>query len=208
MARFGFISELLSAPVRYGYVNGIALTIIVNQGAKLCGFSFNGESLRDQVRQFANALGDGRTNTWAVGVGLASVAGIVALRSRSPRIPVALVVVLSGIAIALAFDLGRRGVPIVGDLPPGIPSPSFPQIRWDTARTLFGAALGVVFVSFASTSVVSRTMALRRDERVDANHELVALGIANVASGFFRGFRSATATPARPSPRLQDREHS
>lgn len=198
LARFGFISELLSAPVRYGYLNGIALTIIVGQSAKLCGFSVNGESLHDQIRQFANALGDGRTNTWAVGVGLASVAGIVILRSWSPRIPVALVVVLSGIAIALAFDLGRRGVPLVGDLPQGIPSPSLPQIEWHTARTLFGAALGIAFVSFADTSVVSRTIALRRHERVDANHELVALGIANVASGFFRGFPISASNSRTP----------
>ena len=198
LARFGFISELLSAPVRYGYLNGIAVTIIVSQGAKLFGFSVGGESLVDQSRQFATALGDGQVNRWAVGVGLASVVGIVVLRWWSLRIPVALAVVLSGIAVALVFDLGRRGVPLVGDLPQGIPSPSLPQIDWETARALFGAALGVAFVSFADTSVVSRTMALRRHERVDANHELLALGIVNVASGLFRGFpisASGSRTP-------------
>ena len=198
LARFGFISELLSAPVRYGYLNGIAVTIIVSQGAKLFGFSVGGESLVDQSRQFATALGDGQVNTWAVGVGIASVVGIVVLRSWSPRIPVALAVVLSGIAVALVFDLGRRGVPLVGDLPQGIPSPSLPQIDWETARALFGAALGVAFVSFADTSVVSRTMALRRHERVDANHELLALGIANVASGFFRGFPISASSSRTP----------
>lgn len=198
LARFGFISELLSAPVRYGYLNGIAVTIIVSQGAKLFGFSVGGESLVDQSRQFATALGDGQVNTWAVGVGLASVVGIVVLRSWSPRIPVALAVVLSGIAVALVFDLGRRGVPLVGDLPQGIPSPSLPQIDWETARALFGASLGVAFVSFADTSVVSRTMALRRHERVDANHELLALGIANVASGFFRGFPISASSSRTP----------
>lgn len=198
LARFGFISELLSAPVRYGYLHGIAVTIIVSQGAKLFGFSVGGESLVDQSRQFATALGDGQVNTWAVGVGIASVVGIVVLRSWSPRIPVALAVVLSGIAVALVFDLGRRGVPLVGDLPQGIPSPSLPQIDWETARALFGAALGVAFVSFADTSVVSRTMALRRHERVDANHELLALGIANVASGFFRGFPISASSSRTP----------
>ena len=198
LARFGFISELLSAPVRYGYLNGIAVTIIVSQGAKLFGFSVGGDSLVDQSRQFATALGDGQVNTWAVGVGLASVVGIVVLRSWSARIPVALAVVLSGIAVALVFDLGRRGVPLVGDLPQGIPSPSLPQIDWETARALFGAALGVAFVSFADTSVVSRTMALRRHERVDANHELLALGIANVASGFFRGFPISASSSRTP----------
>ncbi len=198
LARFGFVSELLSAPVRYGYLNGIAVTIIVSQGAKLFGFSVAGESLLDQVRHFATAIGDGKTNSWAAGVGLASVAAILVLRSWSPRIPVALAVVLGGIAVALVFDLGRRGVPLVGDLPQGIPSPSLPEIDWETARTLFGAALGVAFVSFADTSVVSRTMSLRRHERVDPNNELLALGIANIASGFFRGFPISASNSRTP----------
>ncbi len=198
LARFGFVSELLSAPVRYGYLNGIAVTIIVSQGAKLCGFSVNGESLFDQIRQFVTAIGDGKVRAWALGVGLVSIVGIVVVRSKLPRIPVALAVVVGGVAVALAFDLGRRGVPLVGDLPQGIPAPSLPRIDWETARTLFGASLGVAFVSFADTSVVSRTMALRRHERVDANHELVALGVANVASGFFRGFPISASNSRTP----------
>ncbi len=198
LARFGFISELLSAPVRYGYLNGIAVTIIVGQGAKLFGFSVDGESLFGQTRQFVSAVGDGRVNGWALGVGIGSVIGIIVLRWWSSNIPAALAVVLGGIAAALVFDLGRRGVPLVGDLPQGLPSPSLPDVDWATARTLFGAALGVAFVSFADTSVVSRTMALRRRERVDANHELVALGIANIASGFFRGFPISASNSRTP----------
>ena len=188
LARFGFISELLSAPVRFGYLHGIAVTIIVGQAAKLCGFSVTGESLFDQLGQFIDGIDDGRVNGWALGLGLGSVVLIIGLRWASRAIPATLIVVLIGTAIALLFRLGTRDVPLVGDLPRGIPSPAIPDVDWRTTRTLLGAALGVAFVSFADTSVLSRTMALRRRETVDANHELVALGIANVASGFFHGF--------------------
>ena len=174
LARFGFISELLSAPVRYGYLHGIAVTIIVSQAAKLGGFSVKGESLFSQLGQLFDGLRDGLLNGWA------------------------LVVVVVGIAAALLFHLGGRDVPLVGDLPQGLPSPALPDVDWHTARTLVAAAVGIAFVSFADTSVLSRTMALRRHEVVDANHELVALGIANVASGLFHGFPISASNSRTP----------
>lgn len=198
LARFGFISELLSAPVRFGYLHGIAVTIIVGQAAKLCGFSVTGESLYDQLRQFIDGIDDGRVNGWALGLGLGSVVLIIGLRWASRAIPATLIVVLIGTAIAMLFRLGTKDVALVGDLPRGIPSPAIPDVDWSTARTLLGAALGVAFVSFADTSVLSRTMALRRRETVDANHELVALGIANVASGFFHGFPVSASNSRTP----------
>ncbi|MEQ1701288.1 MAG: sulfate permease [Ilumatobacteraceae bacterium] len=199
LARFGFIAELLSAPVRYGYLHGIAVTIIVAQAAKLCGFGVDGESLFSQLRQFVGGLDDGKLNGWALAVGLGSVALIVVLKRISTAFPATLVVVVVGIVVALVWSLGRRhGVPLVGDLPQGLPSPAIPDVDWSTARTLLGASIGVAFVSFADTSVLSRTMALRRHEQVDANHELVALGLANVASGLFHGFPISASNSRTP----------
>ncbi|HAN36523.1 MAG TPA: sodium-independent anion transporter, partial [Acidimicrobiaceae bacterium] len=198
LARFGFISELLSAPVRYGYLHGIAVTIIVSQAAKLGGFSVKGESLFSQLGQLFDGLRDGLLNGWALVVGLGSVVLIVVLRWLSRSIPATLVVVVVGIAAALLFHLGGRDVPLVGDLPQGLPSPALPDVDWHTARTLVAAAVGIAFVSFADTSVLSRTMALRRHEVVDANHELVALGIANVASGLFHGFPISASNSRTP----------
>ena len=198
LARFGFIAELLSAPVRYGYLHGIALTIIIAQAAKLSGFSVSSESLITQFRQLVDGLSTGRANGWALAVGVSSVVLIVVLRAMSKVVPAALVVVLFGIVIALVLGLPDRGVPLVGQLPSGVPSPMIPDIDWGTARTLVGAALGVAFVAFADTSVVSRTMALRRGDDVDANHELVALGMANVASGLFQGFAVSASSSRTP----------
>ncbi len=199
LARFGFLADLLSAPVRYGYLHGIAITIIVGQAAKLCGFSVKGESLLSQSRQFVGGLDDGLLNGWAVAVGLGSVVVIVLLRWRSSAIPATLVVVIIGIVVALLADLGtRHQVPLVGDLPQGLPSPSIPDVDWTTVRSLLGASLGIAFVSFADTGVLSRTMAVRRHENVDANHELVALGMANVASGLFHGFPISASNSRTP----------
>ncbi|MEI7548212.1 MAG: SulP family inorganic anion transporter, partial [Actinomycetota bacterium] len=139
-----------------------------------------------------------RLNGWALSLGGASVAAIVILRAVSRRIPGTLVVVLVGIAVALALDLQRKGVPLVGDLPRGLPSLSLPDVSWDTTRSLLGAGFGVAFVAFADTSVMSRTMALRRHEQVDANHELVALGLVNIASGLFHGFPVSASNSRTP----------
>ena len=198
LARFGFIAELLSSPVRYGYLHGIALTIIVAQSAKLCGFSVTGETIVGQMRQLVDGLDAGRLNGWALTIGLLSIAAIATLRAVSRRVPGTLIAVVIGILVALAFDLHRRGVPLVGDLPSGVPTFAIPDVDWHTTRTLAGAALGIAFVAFADTSVMSRTMAMRRREHVDANHELVALGLVNMASGLFHGFPVSASQSRTP----------
>ena len=198
LARFGFIAELLSSPVRYGYLHGIALTIIVAQSAKLCGFSVKGETIVGQLRQVVDGLDAGRLNGWALTIGLLSIAAIATLRAVSRRLPGTLIAVVFGILVALAFDLHRRGVPLVGDLPSGVPTFAIPDVDWHTTRTLAGAALGIAFVAFADTSVMSRTMAMRRREHVDANHELVALGLVNMASGLFHGFPVSASQSRTP----------
>ena len=198
IARFGFIAELLSAPVRYGYLHGIAITIVVSQTARLCGFSVPGESLVGQLRSFVDGLRDGAFVGWALAVGSVSLVAILAMRWWSRRIPATLIAVVGGILVSLWVGLEERGVPVVGDLPSGIPLPSWPDVSWHDARTLVGAAVGVAFVAFADTSVLSRAMAVRRHERVDTNRELIALGVGNIASGLFQGFPISASSSRTP----------
>jgi high affinity sulfate transporter 1 len=198
IARFGFLAELLSAPVRYGYLHGIAITIIVSQAAKLCGFSVPGESVFRQLRAFVEGLADGKFNGWALTVGLACLVTILVLRSISRKLPATLAAVVLGIVVSLLFDLEAKGVPVVGDLPQGVPGFAWPSLHWEDIRILFGAALGVAFVAFADTSVLSRTMAIRRRETVDTNRELVALGLSNVGAGLFQGFPISASSSRTP----------
>ena len=198
IARFGFLAELLSAPVRYGYLHGIAITIIVSQAAKLCGFSVPGESVFRQLRAFVEGLADGLFNGWALAIGLGCLATILVLRSISKQLPATLVAVVLGIVGSVLLDLESRGVPVVGDLPQGIPTFAWPSLHWEDVRTLFGAALGVAFVAFADTSVLSRTMAVRRHETVDTNRELVALGLSNIGAGLFQGFPISSSSSRTP----------
>lgn len=197
-ARFGFLAELLSAPVRYGYLHGIAITIIVSQAAKLCGFSVPGDSVFRQLRAFIDGIADGLFNGWAFLVGGVCLAVILVLRRVSTRLPATLVAVIVGIAVSLWLDLETRDVAVVGDLPQGVPTFAWPSLQWEDVRSLLGAALGIAFVAFADTSVLSRAMAVRRHESVDSNRELVALGLSNIGTGLFQGFPISSSSSRTP----------
>ncbi|MGZ7084689.1 MAG: SulP family inorganic anion transporter, partial [Ilumatobacteraceae bacterium] len=187
LARFGFLAELLSAPVRYGYLNGIAVTIIMSQLPKALGVSVEAQTLLGTLRDLRSGIADGATNGWALGLAAAALATIVGLRRLVPRVPGTLVVVIAGIVATVAFGLADHGVRLVGDLPRGFPSPRLPDFGWRSISRLTGAALGIAFVAFADTSVLARVYADKSGARVDANQELVALGLANVAAGLFQG---------------------
>ena len=199
LARLGFLTDLVSVPVRYGYLNGIALTILASQLPKLFGFSVNADTAVDGLRQFVDGVLDGRTNTTALAVGVTSLLAILVLRRWFRRIPALLVVIVGAIAATSLFDLQEHGLALVGDLPRGLPTFVVPHVDMSDLPRLVASAAGVAFVAFADTSVLSRSFAARGRYDVDQNQELVALGIANGVTGFFQGFSvssSASRTPA------------
>lgn len=187
LARFGFLAELLSTPVRYGYLNGIALTIVVSQLSRALGFSVHAETLFGTARDVWQGVVDGRTESAAVGVSVVSLVVVVLLRRVSPVLPGVLVVVVGGIAATVAFGLADQ-LALVGDLPAGFPTPRLPDLSWSAVGSIAGAAVGIAFVAFADTSVLARVYAMRGGQRVDSNQELVALGVVNAAAGLFQGF--------------------
>ena len=201
-ARLGFVTELLSKPIRYGYMNGIALTVIASQLPALFGFGVDADGLLDESRLFVSAVLAGKTNLMALAIGAGTLLTILLLR-RHPRVPgvliavagATLVVTLQGIA---SITGAHAGVPVLGTLPQGLPGFFLPSIGTsDIAPVLLGG-LAVALISFADTSVLSRTYAGRTASHVDANQEMVGLGAANVAAGLFQGFpisASASRTP-------------
>ncbi len=188
VARLGNVTELLSKPVRVGYINGIALFVLVSQLPKLFGFSTDADGFLPEVAAFLDALLDGATEPASLALGAASLAVILGLRRVSRAIPGVLVAtVLATLAVG-AFDLAAEGVSVVGSLPSGVPAPSLPAVAWADAERLALAALGIALVAFADTAALSTTFAAKLGDEVDQNQEIVALGAANVAAGLFSGF--------------------
>jgi MFS superfamily sulfate permease-like transporter len=129
IAHLGFVADLISKPTILGYMNGLAVTILVGQLPKLFGFSIEGDSFLDDVTGFVEGLADGETVTAALAIGLFGLLLIVGLHHRFPKVPgVLLAVVLSTLA-AGALELSDRGVSVVGELPQGFPSLHAPRRR-------------------------------------------------------------------------------
>jgi high affinity sulfate transporter 1 len=199
LARFGFITDLLSKPVRYGYMNGIALTVLLSQFPKLFGFSIDAEGVIPEAVAFLRGVGDGETNTAALIIGVACLLVILGFKRWRPRIPGVLVAVVGATVAVGAFGLAQRyQLSVVGPLPKGLPSFGFPSVSASHFDALVAGAIGIALVSFADTSVLSRTFAIRGGYRVDPNQELVALGAANVASGLFQGFSVSSSSSRTP----------
>ena len=198
LGRLGFITELLSKPIRYGYMNGIALTVILSQIPKLFGFSAKAEGPLRQTSLIVERVWQGSTNITALAVGGGTLVLILVLK-RWPRVPGMLVGVVVATLIVAAFDLANRaGLSVVGSLPQGLPSPRLPIVPFDALAPIIIGGAAVALVSFADTSVLSRTYAARLRTPVNPNQEMVGLGIANLAAGLVQGFPISSSSSRTP----------
>ena len=196
--KLGFVTELLSKPIRYGYMNGIALTVLISQVPRLLGFGIDGTGPLRDLLEIWRAVVDGRVNPATCAVGIGTLAAILLLR-RWPRVPGLLVAVASATVAVSVFGLdGSTGIAVLGPLPQGLPTLSLPALTLaDLGQVLVGGT-AVAMVAFADTSVLSRSYAARLGTPVDANQEMVGLGAANLAAGMFQGIpisSSASRTP-------------
>ena len=196
--KLGFVTELLSKPIRYGYMNGIALTVLISQVPRLLGFGIDGTGPLRDLLEIWRAVVDGRVNPATCAVGIGTLAAILLLR-RWPRVPGLLVAVATATVAVSVFGLdGSAGVAVLGPLPQGLPTLSLPALTLaDLGQVLVGGT-AVAMVAFADTSVLSRSYAARLGTPVDANQEMVGLGAANLAAGMFQGIpisSSASRTP-------------
>jgi high affinity sulfate transporter 1 len=198
LARLGFVTELLSKPIRYGYMNGIALTVILSQLPKLLGFSIDAQGPLRQILTIIEQVLAGRTNPVVFAVGAGTLALILSLK-RFLRVPGILLAVVAATVVVAVFHLDTlEGVRVLGSLPQGLPKPALPLIPIDDLLPVLTGALAVAVVSFADTSVLSRTYAARLHRPVDPNQEMVGLGIANFAAGFFQGFPVSSSSSRTP----------
>jgi high affinity sulfate transporter 1 len=198
LSRLGFITELLSKPIRYGYMNGIAITVMLSQIPKLLGFSVDAAGPLRQALGIVENVSAGHTNIAAFGIGGFTLALILVLK-RWPRVPGMLIGVVLATVLTAVFDLASRsGISVLGPLPQGLPGPRLPLASTDTLSAILMGSVAVALVSFADTSVLSRTYAARLRTSVDSNQEMAALGIANLAAGFFQGMPISSSSSRTP----------
>ena len=192
IGKLGFIADLLSRPTQIGYMNGLALTILIGQLPKLLGFSVDANGLIDEARGFVDGVASGEAVAAAAVVGLVSLALILVIQSRRPRIPGVLVAVVIAIVAAGAFNLGDHGVALVGTLPAGLPALTWPSPVSDLPLLVAGA-LGIALVSLTDTISTASAFASRKGEEVDGNREMIGIGAANVGAALFQGFPVSTS---------------
>jgi high affinity sulfate transporter 1 len=189
----GFIADLLSNPIQVGYINGLALVIFVGQLPKLFGFSTDASGFINETIAFVRGVVDGQTVPAALAIGLFSVALMLLLARFIPRVPGVLIAVIAAMVIAVVIDAAARGVQLVGVLPAGLPRPSLPVPALTDIPLLAAGAFGIAVVSLADTITISSAFAARTGQEVKANREMIGIGAADLAAGFFSGFPVSTS---------------
>ncbi len=197
LSKLGFVTELLSKPIRYGYMNGIALTVLLSQLPKLFGFPIESHGPLRDAWSIVAALWAGEAHVPTSAIGIATLAVILLLRGR-PQLPSVLIAVIGATVAVAAFGLAGEGVSVLGPMPRGLPLPSLPMIGLDDVVPVVTGGIAVALVAFADTSVLSRTYAARLRTPVDPNQEMVGLGVANLATGLFQGFPISSSSSRTP----------
>lgn len=198
VARLGFVTELLSKPIRYGYMNGIALAVLVSQAPKLIGVKIEDAGPLRDLWSIGAEIVSGRVNWVAFALGAATLATILSVRSFKGT-PGVLIAVIGATAVVQVFGLETLShVSVLGPLPPGLPAFSLPWVGLQDLMPIVIGGLAVAVVSFADTSVLSRAYAARLGDPVDPNQEMIGLGAANLAAGFFQGFPISSSSSRTP----------
>ena len=193
VARLGFIADLISKPTMIGYMNGLALTILVGQLPKLFGFKVDADGFLGELTGFVKGLANGDAVPAAAAVGITGIALILVLQRWLPKVPAVLIMVVLAIAATTVVSLADHGVSLVGVLPQGFPPLTIPHVRLDDLGPLFAGALGIALVSLADTISTASAFAARTGQEIRGNGEMMGIGAANLAAGFFQGFAVSTS---------------
>src|SRR5690242_21240537 len=193
VAKLGFIADLISKPTMIGYLNGLALTILIGQLPKLFGFKIEAEGLIGEFTAFVRGLTNGEAVPAAAAVGITGIVLILVLQRWLPKVPAVLIMVVLAIAATTVFSLADHGVSLVGVLPKGFPPLTIPSVHLADLAPLAAGALGIALVSLADTISTSSAFAARTGQEIDGNGEMIGIGVANLAAGLFQGFPVSTS---------------
>jgi high affinity sulfate transporter 1 len=193
VAKLGLVADLLSKPTRIGYMNGLAITIVVGQLPKLFGFSVDGDSLISELRGFVQGVYHGETVAASLAVGCFALVVILVLQRWFRKIPAVLAAVVLSIVASVVFGLADHGVSLVGVLPQGFPPFTIPHVALSSFPVLVAGAIGISLVALTDTISTATAFAARSGQEVNANQEMVGIGAANLAAGLFQGFPVSTS---------------
>ena len=193
VAKLGFIADLISKPTMIGYLNGLALTILVGQLPKLFGYTVEADSFIGEITGFVKGLANGEAVAAAAADGIAGIVLILVLQRWLPQVPAVLIMVVLAIAATTVYNLADHGVSLDGVLPKGFPPLTIPHVRVSDLGPLFAGALGIVLVSLADTISTASAFAARTGQEVNGNQEMIGIGVANLAAGLFQGFPVSTS---------------
>jgi sulfate permease, SulP family len=184
--KLGGVAEFLSSPVMLGFMNGAAVVIIGSQIGKLFGISLKEENTLQRFLEWGGRLGE--TNGLTLACGLAGIAVLAGLRWWRPRVPGTIVVFAVALLAGRCFDFAAMNVKVIGTVDTRIPSPVPPELSLAEVGRLITGALGLALLIFPEGVLLGRAMAGRHKYEIDADQELIALGVANLAAGVTRSF--------------------
>jgi SulP family sulfate permease len=185
-ARLGFLADLLSKPILVGYMAGVAVIMIAGQLGKISGIKIKSEKVLGQVIEFLGHLNQIHLPTFILAMGI--LAFLLVIQHRWPHAPGPLLAALLATAAVSIFDLERQGIAIVGEIPAGLPSFSLPESSFSYLTYLTTAALGIAIVGYSDNVLTARAFAARNGYQINANQELLALGMSNLGTGLMQGF--------------------
>jgi high affinity sulfate transporter 1 len=184
--RLGALADFLSRPILVGFLNGVALSIILGQADKIFGFPVTEGGILPRLAEIVGKLDAIQGPTLAVALGTFLV--ISTMPRLVPQLPAALVAMAIAAAAVLFLDLPALGVKTVGHVPAGLPELALPRIDPTLLPTLVAEAAGLALVSFSSLMLTARSFATKNGYDIDADQDFAALGAANVASAVSQGF--------------------
>ncbi len=189
VARLGFITDFLSKPILVGYILGATLIVIGSQLGKMFGIKLEADKFFQQVLELISRLDESHLLTVAIGV--VCMAALLIMRRINRALPGPLIVVVAAIVASAVFDLQAKGVAVVGEVPAGLPSLAIPAVNLQDIFALLPAALALTILIYADEILTARVFAAKHGQKMDANQEFVAIGMANIGAGFLTGFPAA-----------------
>jgi SulP family sulfate permease len=193
-ARVGAVADFFSKPVLVGYMTGAALILVASQLNQFFGVALQRNDFFPRLAELCGKLD--KTNPATAIFGFSLLALLLGLRRFAPKIPSALVVCVVAVIASASLGLEHRGVVVIGSLPAGLPAFTLPHFDWRDLQSLLPAVIGIALLSYTEVILLGRAFGAKNGYEVNANQELVALGVSDVLTGFFQGF-AGTGSQAR-----------